>query len=219
MADHARDGLLREIDEELRQEHYAKLWKRYGKYVVALALAVVIGVAGFQAWQAYDLKTRRADSDAFAFAKQLLNEDKPGDAADAFRALADDATAGYALLARFQEAGAVSRQGRPEDAAAIYAGIAADDGVEKIYRDLATLLRAIELADTGDPAQLTADLTPLAADGNPWRYGAREMLALLAFRQGDSDKARQAFQTLAEDVDAPGGIRSRARDMLSVMGG
>ena len=219
MADHAQDGLLREIDEELRQEHYAKLWRRYGKYIVAVAIAIVVGVAGFQAWRAYDLKTRQADSESFAFAQKLLSEQKPGEAAGAFRALTTDATAGYAILARLQEAAALSSAGEPQKAAEVYRDIAADSGIDQIYRDLASLLRAIETVDTADPAELTATLTPLTGDASPWRHGAREVLALLAVRQGDRDEARERFQALAEDADAPAGIRGRARDMLSVIGG
>ena len=219
MADHAEDGLLREIDEELRQEHYAKLWSRYGNYIIAGALIIVVGVAGFQGWRAYDQKTRQADSESFAFARKLLDENKPSEAAGAFRILAEDATKGYALLARFQEAAALARQDNKQDAATVYRSIANDNGVEQIYRDLAALLRAIELVDTANPDELSGDVTPLTADNNAWRYGAREVLAILAFRQGETDEARRQFQALTEDTDAPAGIRSRARDMLSVLGG
>ena len=55
MADQQDDGLLREIDEELRQEQAQKLWKTYGKYVIAVAVAVVAVVAGYQGYRAYDL--------------------------------------------------------------------------------------------------------------------------------------------------------------------
>lgn len=218
MADHAEDGLLRQIDEELRQEHYAKLWSRYGNSIIAGALIIIVSIASYQAWRAYDQKTRQTDSESFAFAHKLLGEDKPSEAASAFRILAEDATKGYALLARFQEAAALAIEDNKHDAANIYRSIASDKGVDQVYRDLATLLRATELVDTANPDELSGELTPLTADSNAWRYGAREILAILAFRQGEKDEARHQFQVLNEDTEAPAGLRSRARDMLSVLG-
>ena len=35
-----------EVDEELRQERAARLWRQYGSWLIAAALAVVIAVGG-----------------------------------------------------------------------------------------------------------------------------------------------------------------------------
>ena len=43
-----------EIDEELKRDRTQELWTKYGKYVMAAAAAVVLGVGasqGFGAWQ------------------------------------------------------------------------------------------------------------------------------------------------------------------------
>ena len=37
--------LFQEIDDELRQDKASKLWKIYGKYVIAVAVIVIISVA------------------------------------------------------------------------------------------------------------------------------------------------------------------------------
>ena len=37
--------IFREVDEELQQERAAKLWSKYGGWVIAISLAVVLGVA------------------------------------------------------------------------------------------------------------------------------------------------------------------------------
>ena len=39
------ESLFREVDEEVRQEQYKKLWERYGNHIIALCLIVVAGVA------------------------------------------------------------------------------------------------------------------------------------------------------------------------------
>jgi hypothetical protein len=45
------------------------------------------------------------------------------------------------------------------------------------------------------------------------------MKALLAQMAGDAARAKKLYAELADDVDAPPGIRARAAEMLAVLGG
>ena len=215
MADPVQDSLFREIEEDLRQEHWAKLWKRYGNYFVGAVLAVVLSVAGYQGWRAYDIATRQSDGERFAAALALAGDKQTQAAAEAFAGLAADATAGYALLARFQEAALLAERGEP---AAAYADLAQDPGVDAVYRDLAVILGAFHEMNGPGAGDLSARLAPLTADGNPWRHSAKELTAVLAARAGDRTKARALFTALAADATAPQGIRARAGEMLAILG-
>ena len=216
MADPVQDSLFREIEEDLRQEHWAKLWKRYGNYVVGAVVALVLSVAGYQGWRAYDIATRQSDGERFAAALALAGDKQTQAAAEAFAGLAADATAGYALLARFQEAALLAKRGEP--AAAAYADLAQDPGVDAVYRDLAVILGAFHEMNGPGAGDLSARLAPLTADGNPWRHSAKELTAVLAARAGDRTKARALFTALAADATAPQGIRARAGEMLAILG-
>jgi len=218
VADPLQDGLFREIDEELRQEHYAKLWKKYGTHIMAAALALVIGVAGYQGWRAYDIKNRQADSARFAEAQRLASAEKTDEARLAFARLASDAGGGYAVLARFREAALLARSADRPAAATAYRELADDTSVGPIYRDLAVVLGTLQALDDGAPAELTGRLAPLTADDNPWRHSAREITGLLALRTGDREKARQAFDRLTGDPATPRGIRGRATELLEALG-
>jgi hypothetical protein len=111
VADQLQDSLLREIDDELRHEKYAKLWKKYGKYVVAFAVLLVVGVAGYQGWRSWDLKTRTEQSNRFLAALDLRANGDLESARKALAELAGDAGKGYATLARFQEAALMENLG------------------------------------------------------------------------------------------------------------
>ncbi len=215
MADPVQDSLFREIEEDLRQEHWAKLWKRYGNYAVGAVLALVLSVAGYQGWRVYDIATRQSDGERFAAALKLADDKQTQAAAEAFAGLAADATAGYALLARFQEAALLAKRGDP---AAAYAELAQDPGVDAVYRDLAVILGAFNEMNGPGAGDLSARLAPLTADGNPWHHSAKELIAVLAARAGDRTKARALFTDLAADATAPQGIRARASEMLAILG-
>ena len=40
--------IFQEIDEELRQDKAARLWKAYGKYLVALAIFIILAIASYR---------------------------------------------------------------------------------------------------------------------------------------------------------------------------
>src|SRR5690606_40195086 len=73
------DEFIREVDEAVRQEQWLKLWKQYGNYVVAAALAVVIGTAAGVAWRTWQHNQRLDDARRYAAAQQMLSNDRPED--------------------------------------------------------------------------------------------------------------------------------------------
>ena len=74
------------------------------------------------------------------------------------------------------------------------------------------------IIDDAEAEAIRSRLAPLMADDNPWRHSARELAAHAAMRGGDRKAARELFTKLAGDGAAPGGVRSRASEMLSVLG-
>ena len=218
MADHTQDNLLREIDEELRRERYAKLWKKYGNHLIAAALALVLSVAGYQGWRTYDVKNRMEQAERFFAAQKLAASGETAAAAEAFAALADDAGGGYELLASLRAAAARAETGDKPGAIALYRQLSGDSGYDPVYRDLAVVMEALLIIDDAEAEAIRSRLAPLMADDNPWRHSARELAAHAAMRGGDRKAARELFTKLAGDGAAPAGVRSRASEMLSVLG-
>ena len=68
------ESLFREVDEEVRQEQLKKLWDRYGNYVIALCLGIVIAVAALKGWQYWQLKQSQTGAAAYANALKLIGE-------------------------------------------------------------------------------------------------------------------------------------------------
>ena len=98
---------------------------------------------------------------------------------------------------------------------ALYDSLAGDGSLPVVYRDLASLLSVQQQAGGGDPKALSLRLAPLSTDANPWRFSARELDGLLASRAGDKARAKTLFQQLADDKDAPAGLRARAAELAA----
>lgn len=218
MADHTEDSLIREIDDELRQDQFHKVWNRYGKLILIAAGVCVAAVAGYQFWVKYDLDARQALGEQFVAAQKLAETGSAEAAVGAFKNLSNE-RGGYGLLARIQEAGLLAKNGDTAGAIAAYDTIAADDGADKLYRDLAVILAAgLEVNDPGTDAQKVQNrLAPLTAPGNPWRFSAQELTAALALRGGDKAKALEIYGDLSKDPETPARMRQRATELLTIL--
>jgi hypothetical protein len=219
VADPVEDGLLREIDEEIRQENFAKLWKQYGTLLIGGAIVLVAAVAGYKAWQGYDLRERTAQGIELATAIKHADDDNASRALEILGKLETNSVAGYTLLSQFQGAGLLAAKGDDQAAAVVYDRIAADSSTGTLYSDLAVILGAIQRMNMkgADLGAITARLAALAADDNPWRYSARELMAVLAEQSGDRATARELLTALSVDANAPRGISSRAAEMLAAL--
>jgi len=89
--------IFQEIDEDLRRENYAKLWTRYGRYVIALGVLVIVATAALGGWREYRQRERQALGVRYATALDLARQGKDKAAADVFDAIADGASGGHAV--------------------------------------------------------------------------------------------------------------------------
>lgn len=213
-----QEQFFEEVSEELKQDRYAQLWKRYGRYFVGLAVAIVIAVAGYQYWQGEQVKAGEAASVRFAAAMALAKDGKFKEASTAFAAIGQDAPKGYAALSRLQQAAQTIKAGDRPGAMLVLEQLANDTAVDPLFRDIAVIHWAYTGLDDADPAKMTERLKPLTAKENPWRHAALELTALYAERAGRRADAIQILTELEKDKDAPSGVRSRAKELLAVLG-
>jgi len=211
--------IFREVDEDLRQERYAKLWSRFGKYVIGAIVAIVVVAAVVIAWQNIVEGRRQAEGERFAEALDMARQGAAEQAATAFNRLAEDSGSGYRALARLQAAAALVRAGNTAEAVTVYDQLATDGAVDRILRDLGALLAAMHSFDNASNDEMAQRLGPLVLDSNAWRYSAREMQALVLYRGGDVVQARTLLEALVDDSEAPNGIRTRAAELLGAIGG
>jgi hypothetical protein len=213
--------IFREIEEELKQEDYLRLWKRHGNKILVGVAIVLLVVGGFYGWRQYQAQKRLEASDRYAQAQTLAATDKREDAAALFSQLAEQYSGGYHMLADLQRASLRAQSGDEAGAIAIYDSIAADTGALRETRELATILSVLHALDTpqADRAALDAKLAPLDTPDGPWRHSARELRALLAQKAGDTARAKELYTQLSDDLQAPEGIRARAAEMLAALGG
>ncbi len=217
-SDEDRQGelLIQEVDDDLRHEQYAKLWKQYGIYVIAGAVAIVVAVAGWQAWLGWQERARLEAADRYAAAVALLNDGKTKEAEDAFAKI-ESGSDGFAVLAGMRNAEQLTKAGDVKGAMGVYQQIA-NSGAPNLLRDLATIKEGLlALNSKDDTSAVEARIGALAVSGNAWYYQANELLAAFAHKKGDDKHALAIFKQLADDAQAPQGVRARAAEVLAAL--
>lgn len=209
--------IFTEVAEDLRRERAKRLWDRYGWIATAALLLVVAGTAGFQGWKWYQQRQALAASDRYT---AVVQTEPAGDSArsvPALEALRREGPAGYALLARFQEAAARARSGDRDGAIALWQGIAADSSISPVFRDLASVTAILHEIDSGEPSAIAPRLAALDRPDGTFRFSARELQAALALRQGQTQQAMTILRRIAEAEDAPMALRERAAETLGAL--
>jgi hypothetical protein len=208
--------IFREIDEELRRDNLLKLWSRYGRYVIAVAVLALVVAGGIVAWRDHQASERRAEGARYSSALALVREGKTEDGAKLFAALALEG-GGYSLLAAFEEADMLAKSGDTKAAIAAYDRLAGGLASEPALRDLAVLLSVMHGLPDGDPKTAIERLQNLTASGNPWRASALDLSAAAKLKSGDRSGALAIYQELADDLSAPHGLRARAAEMAAAL--
>jgi len=207
------EALFREVDEEVRQEEYMKLWSRYGRHMVVGAVLLVGAVAAWEGWKYYQLQQAEAAGSVYYNALKNASDGKFDDAAASLAAVKHQ---GFGVLAKLEQASILAAKGDTEKAVAAYDAFAADKNNDPALADLARVRAGYLLVDSQTPDQLLTRLGPFDKDTSIWRNEAREIFGLSAWRVKDYAMANRYFNAIAADPKASQGLRQRAQMMLQL---
>ena len=210
--------IFSEVEEDLRRDQMQSLWKRYGGYVVGLALGIVAVTAGTEIYQNQTENARQEAAQRYEAALNAVEAGNEDAAQAALAAIAKDGDDGFAVLANLKRAGLLIEAGQKDEAAAIYESLADEADTPPAIRALANIRATALLFDGLSDDDVRARLEGQSAEGEAFRHGALELLALSALRAGDAERARTHLNSLTLDPGTPPNMRTRAIEVLKVIG-
>lgn len=211
------DSFIREVNDELRSEQVSKVWRSYRPFIIAGAALIVLGTAGYRGYEYWHSTNSSQYGDQFLAALNLAKENKTDEALAALEKLEKDGGGSYPVLAQMRAATLLSQKGDAAGAIKAFQAVSADSSLPAVLRDVAKMRAAYLLVDTGTYAQVSSEVEPMATGNHTLRNSAREVLGLSAMKAGDMAKAKQWFEDIANDAQAPRNIANRAQIMLDTM--
>ena len=211
-------AFLREVDEELRKDQAAALWKRWGVAIAVAIVAALLALAGYLFWQHRQREAAGREGEQLQTAWDDLAAQRLDKAAAPLGALATSKADGYRAIALFTQADLLLQKDDLKGAAAKFGAIAADESLGDPFRHLALVRQTSAEFDTLKPDQVISRLRGVAVPENAYFASAGELVALAYLKQGRRDLAGRLFGQIAQNEKSPPTIRQRAVQMAGVLG-
>ena len=207
------DAFIREVDEDLRQKQLHALWKKFGKFIVGIAVGIVLIVAGRSIYSY--ISESKFNEQAIAFSIAIsLNETEIASALD--QVIASDVD-GYEIIATFKKAELAVKAADKVAAVAILDNFIASASVPEIYKDMANIQAAILELDTASADSIRGRLSLILNGSTSFQFLATELVALAELNAGETQAAKSRLEALIGNVEAPTSIKSRSEQYLSVI--
>jgi hypothetical protein len=211
--------LIREIDEAVREDAAMQFLRQHGIKVLGV---IVGGVALLGAWLVYDhyaeQKLEKQSETLIAALDAAAVRDYKGAAEKVAPLMAEGNSSGARAAARLIQAAAALEAGDNAKATGLYRELANDADAPPALRDLAKIRDVSINYDRMKPADVIAQLSPLAEPGKPYFGSAGELVAMAQLEAGNRAAAGKIFAGIAKDEGQPETLRSRARQMAGLMG-
>jgi len=210
--------VFQEVDEELREEKYKSIWRKYKYYVIGGVILFVLAIAANAFWKDYNLKEINDRSERFFTALEMAQEDKVNAITllEEFASKEEKNAKYNVLIARFSEAAIRRSEKDFNGALAIYENLA-NNNISDFYADYAKLSSAEMLIALNNKKEARLILDNLINNSSDLKYIAMEYLGYIEIDEGNFSKARTIFINITEEASSSVNMKNRSREVLSIL--
>ena len=210
--------VFQEVDEELREEKYKSIWRKFRYYVIGGLILFILGIAANAFWKDYNLKEINNRSERFFTAIEMAQEDKINAITllEEFANQEEKNSEYNALIARFTEA-AIRRSEKDFNGALVIYQSLKDNNISNFYEDYAKLSSVEMLIALNNKKDAKLILDDLISNTSDLKYIAMEYMGYLEIDEGNFSKARTIFTNIADDALSSVNMKNRSREVLSIL--
>jgi hypothetical protein len=210
MAMNDSDALIRELERDVEEEKQSESFRKQLPWLIGGAVALVVGVAAWQIYQANKAGDAARGAEVFQAAEKVAAQN-PMAGMTEFTQIANTGSDGYSALAAVRVAMTYAEIGDREKAIGLYLQAAEKPGVPERFVKFSRL-KAAQLALEDGRDRVVQILGGLDEEPTALGAGAREVMGIAAMEAGDYGAASNIFTSLQSDPDALIGVQQRARE-------
>ena len=205
----ADDGLLREVDDDVRAERIMALWRRYRSLLAVFVVSVLVATTAHTLWQNYRTHRGGIWMEKLSAAQTQFTQGKFAEAQAGFAAIAQQTSGELADMAHIWQARALVGDGKNDAAITVLKQTAGQ--AKGLWSDIACLrLAALSMHD----ATCLADKShsPLTVQRGQWE-------AARLWNDGNHEAAIAMVDALVRDTTTPEADRVELQQWLVTMKG
>ena len=205
-------NLIKEVEEEVRQDDYKRIWNRYKKYIFLLIIISLSLVSGFNFLKYNKEKKIEKQSELFFQAIQHIENKDYENAKKILKDINNSQIGGYSDLSFLYILDLVNKK-----------KISLDLDDLKVKKDskfygLITLQKFNnEINSNVDDIDNLNDLINLSKPSSVWKYHAHELLSSYYLKKNDIDNALQSLNVIINSEDSGEFIRERAKTIAEMI--
>jgi hypothetical protein len=210
--------IFQEVDEELREEKYKSLWRRYKYYVIGGLILFILVIAINAIWKNYSLNEVNDRSERFFTAIEMSQNDKDS-AINLLQEFSKQETANSeynVMIARFNEA-AIRRSEKDFNGALVIYENLIKNKISNFYADYAKLSSAEMFIALNNNKEARVILDNLISSSSELKYIAMEYLGYIEMNEANISKAKIIFENIAKDAATTENMKNRSREVLSIL--
>lgn len=217
------DEFMEDVEQDIRQEKYQALWRKYGKMASAVLAVILLTVTAYTLWTYTQERNRENAADRFMLLQELVDAQEYEKALSTAALMSQDAVYPYNILSHLVRAALLVDKKDPDtlqDALTIYRMLEQDKNTPQFFKDLARYKRLnAELQQTDvNLDSVYAELQPLLQTDSALLPLMQELEAIILLQQNKPAQAAEAFIKIAQSNLASEDLRARAQLMSQYLG-
>lgn len=207
-------NIFREVDEELRKERYASLFKKYGAYVIGFIVILVSLLISIQIYQSYKVSSNEElvenyiqliDTETKSIEEKILMLDN-------FIATKNIFVNGMSALKKVD---LLIENNQKEAAIESLEGILNNQNIEAIHRDLG-LYKYLMLLMDSMPIEQFSEYADNLSNDSQFYYLIQELRATKLLLDGDEENSVIEFNKLISNPLVTSDIKNRASILIKI---
>ncbi len=199
--------LLREFQDDMRREKSEQFWKNFGKQMVWISVAIVVGTIGGVIWKHYKGGQSEKQTAALIAGFERIDAGDYKGAASVFGDAAEKSSGGAYGIAMLSKAHAQKQSGDEAAAQETYKTLAASGGGDvAAFASIARIMAAQDSKEVIEPEK-----------GQPFYHSQMEWKAWQLLESGKKEEAIGILLSLNDDIDTPQGVKGRAAEALQLL--
>ena len=198
------ENLVKEINEEIKQDEYKKLWKKYGNYLIGSCLIIILFISSITMYKNYRTNMIEKQSELYFEAIEFIKNENYPEAEKILNKISNSKNSGYSDLSALQITHLKNKGKANIDIKNI--SINKNPFLKDYF-----VLQKFNQNLTEEQNNITInEIIKIARPGSPWRFTAHELLAAYYIKNNDLNSAQQSLNSIIEDSEAPLFIKERA---------